>query len=291
MGPFRVARFAREMEAAVIHTQLSTAAWHGSLAGRLTGLPVVAHVRALNRPGWYRLARRVIAVSHAVKDHLVALGMPAERVDVVYNAVDPDRYYLPCTRQEARGRLALPEDATVVGVVAHLTEKKGHAVFLEAFARVAGRHPRAVALFLGEGPEREALSAQAKASGLAGRVLFAGFHRDVLPFYAAMDLVVLPSIEGEGLPRALLEGGLLGRPTLGTRLSGVPEIVREGESGFIVPVRDPQALAEKLEVLLADPALRERMGAAGREYISATFTVEAMVNGTLETYRRAGVRS
>lgn len=287
-APFRIARFAREMEAAVLHSQLSTAAWHASLAARLLRLPCVAHVRALNSPHWYRLATRVIAVSHAVKEHLVAQGMEASRIDVVYNGVDPARYYLPCSRAEARARLQLPADSPVVGVVAHLTAKKGHAVFLEAFA--AAKHPTAMALFLGEGDERDALQAQVERLGLTGRVLFAGFHKDVLPYYAAMDVVALPSVEGEGLPRALLEGGLLERATIGTRLSGVPEIVRDGETGFVVPVGDAPAMADRLRVLLDDPSLRQRMGRAAREWVGSTFTVEAMVSGTLATYAKAGAR-
>ena len=175
-------------------------------------------------------------------------------------------------------------------MVAHLTAKKGHATFLEAFSRIAGRHPEARALFLGDGAERETLTARVKRLGLAERVVFAGFQPDVLPFYAAMDLVVLPSIAGEGLPRALLEGGLLRLPTLGTHLSGVPEIVRDRETGFVVPVGDVEALAERLDTFLGDPALRVRMGTAAHEYVAATFTVEAMVKGTLAAYEKAGAR-
>jgi glycosyltransferase involved in cell wall biosynthesis len=230
----------------------------------------------------------VIAVSHAVKDHLVQGGLPGERIDVVYNGVDPARYFLPCTREEARATLGLPADAKLVGVIAHLTAKKGHAVFLEAFNTVAARIPGAVALLLGDGPERANLAAQVARLGLADRVIFAGFHADVLPYYAALDVVVLPSTEGEGLPRALLEGGLLRRATIGTRLSGVPEIVRDEETGFVVPIGDAGALAQRLELLLSDPALCERMGAAAHEYVGSTFTVEAMVSGTLESYARAG---
>jgi glycosyltransferase involved in cell wall biosynthesis len=287
-APFRIASLARQHGARVIHSHLSTASFHGSLAGRLAGLPSIAHVRALNRPFWYSFATRAIAVSHAVKEHLVAHGMDGSRIDVVYNGVDPDRYFLPCTREDAKRRLGLPEDAPLVGVVAHLTAKKGHAVFLDAFAAASRTHPEARALLLGDGDERSALEAQATALGVKERLIFAGFHPDVLPYYAAMDVVVLPSVEGEGLPRALLEGGMLGRAAIGTRLSGVPEILRDGESGFIVPVADSAALADRLETLLADPALREKMGAAAHAYVSSTFTVGAMVAGTLESYRRAG---
>jgi len=286
LAPFRVAALARRVGAAVIHSHLSTAALHSSLAGRFAGLPTVAHVRALNTAHAYRLASRVIAVSRAVKEHLVSQGMDAGGIDVVYNGVDPARYYLPMTREEARCKLGLPE-GPLVGVVAHLTAKKGHAVFLEAFASIAGKHPGAAALFLGDGEERESLRAQAKRFTLSDRLIFAGFQPDVLPYYAAMDLVVLPSIEGEGLPRALLEGGLLRRPAIGTRISGVPEIIREGETGFIVPVGDAPALAEQLDILLSDGVLRTAMGDAAHDYVATNFTVEAMVRGVLETYRKA----
>jgi len=289
-APFRVAALGKQIGAEVVHTQLSTAALHGSFAARLLGVPSIAHVRALNSPFCYRFATRIIAVSHAVKEHLVAGGLPAERIDVVYNGVDPQRYFLPCSREEARRRLGLPDCVPLVGVIAHLTAKKGHAVFLQAFAAVSARHPRAVALFLGDGPERARLEALAAELKLADRVLFAGFHANVLPYYAAMDLVVLPSIGGEGLPRALLEGGMLQRASIGTRLSGTPEIVRDGATGFIVPPGDVSALTNRLDTLLGDASLRERMGAAAQAYVSATFTIESMVSGVLSTYRQAGAR-
>ncbi|MFN3648381.1 MAG: glycosyltransferase [Armatimonadota bacterium] len=284
----RVAGLAREIGAGVIHGHLSSAALHSALAGRLARLPSVAHVRALNTAFWYRPATRVIAISHAVKEHLVRQRIDASRIDVVYSGIDPDRYYLPCTRDEARVKLGLPADALLVGVVAHLSAKKGHAVLLDAFAQAAARHPSARLLFLGEGNQEEALRIQAKRLRVIDRLIFAGFQADVLPYYSALDLVALPSIEGEGLPRALLEAGLLGRPAIGTRLSGVPEILRHGETGLIVPVRDPAAMAAALDTLLGDAALRERLGRAARERVASVFTVPAMVQGTLDAYERAG---
>jgi glycosyltransferase involved in cell wall biosynthesis len=287
-GPLYVAALARHARAAVIHSQLSTAAWHSSFAGRVLGVPTVAHVRALNSPFFYRWATRVIAVSQAVKQHLVDHGLDGRKIDVVYNGIDPARYFLPSTRDEARRTLGLPAKGSVVGVVAHLSAKKGHLLFLDAFARIAARHPDTTVLFVGDGDERERLCAHVRCLGLTDRVIFAGFQRDVLPYYAAMDLVVLPSVEMEGLGRALQEGGLLRRPGIGTQLGGMPEVIRDGETGFIVPVGDVQALADRMHTLLEDPALREKMGAAAHEYITATFTVQAMVSGTLAVYERAG---
>jgi glycosyltransferase involved in cell wall biosynthesis len=284
---FRLASLARREQVEVINTQLSTAALWGSIAGRLAGIPTVATVRALHTKTVYTLADRVIAVSHAVKQHLVAQGMRADIIEVVYNGIDPDRYRLTLTRQQAREQLGLDEAATVFAVLAHLTGKKGHAVFLDAAARIASRAGNHLYLFAGEGPERAHLERQAERLGLAERVVFAGFHADVLPLYAAADIVVLPSIAMEGLGRVLMEAGLLGLPAIGTDLGGAPEVVASGETGLIVPPGDVAALADAMLRLGEDAALREAMGNAARDRISRLFTIPAMVEGTLATYRRA----
>jgi glycosyltransferase involved in cell wall biosynthesis len=286
-APVRLARLARAMGAEVIHTQLSTAALWGSVAGRWTGIPMVAHVRALNTKTFYQWADRTIAVSHAVKRHLEAQGVPGERIDVVYTGMDPERSTRTIPATEAKARLGIAPEQPTVGVVAHLTAKKGHAVFLEAAARVAARCPEARFLFLGEGVLREALVAQVERLGLCEHVRFLGFHPDVSPLYAAMDVVVLPSIAGEGLPRALLEAGFLGIPVVGTDLSGVPEIVADGETGFIVPLGAPEPLAERMLRLIESEALRGRLGAAAAARIRERFTVPAMVAGTVASYERA----
>src|SRR5205823_10401647 len=137
---FRLARLARTLRAEVIHTQLSTAALWGAVAARLAGIPSVAHVRALNSKTCYLLADRVLAVSEAVRRHLIAQGMEGDRIDVVYSGVDPRRFANPPARAEARRALGLPDDAIVVGVVGHLSKRKGHSVFLEAFRRASREH-------------------------------------------------------------------------------------------------------------------------------------------------------
>jgi glycosyltransferase involved in cell wall biosynthesis len=232
------------------------------------------------------LADRVIAVSHAVRDHLVAQGMSADRIEVVYNGIDPERYRLSVTREAARERWGLETAGVVIAVVGHLSLRKGHAVLLSAAARLGDRAAHHHYLFAGDGPERQNLERQAKRHGLADRITFTGFLDDITPIYAAADVVALPSVSGEGLPRALLEAGLLGRPTIGTRLSGTPEIVEEGETGLIVPPGDVPALAGAMRQLGDDPALRERMGAAAAARVSRLFTISAMVDGTVAVYQR-----
>jgi len=286
----RIARLAREIEADVVHAQLSTAAWQSSLARPLMDAPVVAHVRALNRAAAFRLADRVIAISRAVKQHLVEQGMESERIHVVYTGIDPERYRPTLSREAARERLDIAPERRVIGVVAHLTRKKGHHVFLEALALVAQRAPDVQAILVGEGEDEPALRALTAALGLAGRVTFAGYQGDVLPYYAAMDVLALPSIGGEGLPRVLLEAGLAERAVVATALSGAPEIVRDGETGYLAPPGDAAALAERLVALLEDEERRRRFGERARAWIAATFTPARMVEETLAVYHRAGAR-
>ncbi len=288
LAPIRLVTLARAERAAVIHTHLSTAAMHGATASFLTGLPVVSHVRALNSAFCFRRATRLIAVSEAVRDHMVAQGIERERIDVVYSGIDAARYFLPCSREDAKRRMGLPTDTVMCGLVGHLSPKKGHAVFLDALQALHQKYPALMAVFVGEGTEQDALEARVAAMGLQGRVIFAGYQENPLPYYAAMDLVVLPSIDGEGLPRALLEGGMLGRACIGSRLSGVPEIIRNGETGLITPVGDSAALTEAIDTLCGDPGLREHMGTTAEEWIRETFTVKAMIEGTLKSYRAAG---
>ncbi len=286
----RLAQLARKERVDVIHTHLSTAAQWGCFTGQFLGIPAVAHVRALNQQHCYQLADRIIAVSQAVKDHLVAQGTDGHRIDVVYNGIDPERYYMPMPEAEAKARLGFTPEQVVFGIVGHLSARKGHTVFLDAFARIANDLPEAAALFVGEGVQREALEQQARDLGIASRVIFAGFQGDVLPYYAAMDVVVLPAVSIEGLGRVTLEGGLLGRPAIGSDMGGIPETIREGETGYVVPAGDALTLADRMGRLGGDADLRRRMGATARAWVGKTFTIEAMIAGTLATYRRAGVK-
>src|SRR5207249_7917012 len=131
-------------------------------------------------------------------------------------------------------------------------------------AAVSRSGPGVCFVLPGEGPEQERLEALAEELGIREQVWFAGYHPDVLPFYAAMDVVVMPSIAGEGLPRVLLEASCLGKAVIGTDLSGVPELVLDGETGFVVPPGSPEALARRMGELLSDTELRGRFGAAAR---------------------------
>jgi glycosyltransferase involved in cell wall biosynthesis len=224
----------------------------------------------------------VIAISEGVRCALLRVGVRADRVRVVPSGVDTAAMMAP---PEGRARLrrewGIRDEHVAVVVPGALERRKGHAVLLAAAAGLAPVIPDIRYVFCGEGREVEAL--RRAAAPLDGAVRFAGFRRDMAACLAAADVVALPSLQ-EGLGVAALEAMAAGRPVLGSRVGGLAEAVAHGETGLLVPPGDPLALASALARLARDPALRARLGAAGRERVLAHYTSARMAEGTLACY-------
>ena len=285
MAVGRLARWFRRNRVDLVATQLSTASLWGTLAARYIGVPSVATVRALNSKTCYIYADRIITVSHAVKDHLIEQGVEASKIRVVYNGVDLSKFAPPANRERAKSAVDLPRDALIVGVVAHLTAKKGHKWFLDAVAPLFQTFPDLKILFVGEGEERANLRQQVIELKLENRVIFAGFHPDVVPWMSALDVLVLPPIAKEGFGRVLVEAGAMSIPVIGTDVGGIGEVIVPGETGFVVAPGDADALQTALSALLDDAELREKMGAAGRKRALSEYSQERMVEQTESVYR------
>jgi glycosyltransferase involved in cell wall biosynthesis len=288
LNPFavgRLLRWIRRHRVDIVATQLSTASLWGSIAARILGIPCVATVRALNTKTCYVLADRIIVVSEAVKKHLADQGIAPEKIRVVYNGIDLKRFQPADDLRAAKVAVGFQPDDLIVGVTAHLTRKKGHRSFVQAAALVASRMPNVKFLLVGEGREREALEAQVRAARLLDRVVFAGFQDDVLPWMAAMDVLVLPTIEKEGFGRVLVEAGAMSKPVISTDIGGMAEVVSHGETGLIVPAGEVSELANAIMKLLSDEEMRLQMGKAGRARALARFSVEQMVANTEAVYR------
>jgi glycosyltransferase involved in cell wall biosynthesis len=164
---------------------------------------------------------------------------------------------------------------------------------LVAFKRLREHGVDAVLCMVGDGPDRAALEQRARELGVIRDTLFLGYQEDVAPFYAAFDALVLPS-SNEGTPVSVIEAMAAGRPVVATRVGGVPDVVRDGEDGFLVETGETDALAERLERLARDPALRDRMGVHGRERVLPRYAVDRLVDDVDRLYRsllsEAGVR-
>jgi glycosyltransferase involved in cell wall biosynthesis len=159
--------------------------------------------------------------------------------------------------------------------VASFFRKKGHPYLLRSFARVREAHPEAALLLAGEGPERAAAEEQVRGLGLQGRALFAGYREDARALIRSADLL---------LPNVLLEAMAAGRPQVATRVGGVPEAMEDGVTGFLVPPRDPFLMAERIDCLLGDRSLKDRMAAASRERFRRRFTAARMAREHEELY-------
>jgi len=264
----------------VVHT------FHGHVLRGYFGPLKATAFRLLER--W--LARRstaLIAVSPQVRDDLVALGVaPAEKFAVVRLGIElAERTATDSVdAAEQRRRLGIPEEAFVVGWIGRMTGVKRADDVLLAFKELRDRGVAGRLCLVGDGPDRDALEQRAHDLGIMRETLFLGYQENVAPFYAAFDAMVLPSAN-EGTPVSAIEALAAGRPVVATRVGGVPDVVRDGEDGFLVDPGDVDALAERLAELARDAELRARFGAAGRDRVLPRYAVSRLVEDVDRLYR------
>jgi glycosyltransferase involved in cell wall biosynthesis len=225
-----------------------------------------------------------IANSAAIRDRLVADGIPRTKIVVVHEGVDVERIVrLPAANVHAE--LYLPTHAPIVGNVAALVPHKGQHHLIDAAALVVRHVPDVRFVIVGDGELRQSLEHQIKDKHLERHVFLTGFRVDALELTKGCDLFAMSSVS-EGMCTALVDAMAASKAAVATTAGGIPEVLIDGETGFLVPVRDHQAMADKLVVLLKDEALRARMGRAALQRARDRFTVERMVEGTAEVYRR-----
>jgi glycosyltransferase involved in cell wall biosynthesis len=298
-GLVRLVHLVRDVRPQVIHGYLFGPNLYAALAGRLAGVPAVVVAKrnvdafetrrqVLAQRLAHRLATHVTAVSEAVADSVVALGVPRSRITVIPNGVDAARFS-PAAPAEAARRELGADDSPLVGSVGCLAARKDYGTLLEALRLLRGRGLAFRAALVGDGPERDTLEARAVALGLADRVRFLGERADVDRLLPGMDVFVLSSRE-EGIPNALLEAMAAGRACVATAVGGTPEVLRDGETGWLVPPGDPVALAGALEQALTRPGEARRRGAAAGLAARGEMSIEAMVRRHEEFYEQAAGR-
>jgi len=238
----------------------------------------------------YRLASPLVdgfvAVSDEVREAMVdTIGPIGDRITVICNGVDVDRYGRPVDEASLRDQLGLDASARLVAVVATLKEQKGHHYLVEAMRTVVPQHPDVHALFIGNGVLRTQLQEQVKRLNLDHHVHFLGNRHDVPELLAASDLFVLPSL-WEGLAMALLEAMASGKPIVATSVSGTNQVMIPNETGLVVPPGDTQALAKAMLQLLSNPTQAQTMGQAARRHVEAHFSAQKQAHEHLALYHR-----
>jgi glycosyltransferase involved in cell wall biosynthesis len=302
---WRLSRVLKQLRPAVIQAHdphaVAMAATALSIASPTPRPPLIA-TRRIEYPiarnsfsRWkYSQVNCFIAISGAVRDRLMADGIPRARIEVVHEGVDVDRVAaLPTGNVHAM--LFLPTRAPVVGTIGALVAQKDHHTLIEAAALVIRQVPDVRFVVLGEGELRPALEDQIRHRHLERHVFLAGFRADVLELMKDFDVFALSSTH-EGMCTSLVDAMAARKAAVATAVGGVPEVVADGETGFLVPARDHQALADRVVYLLKHESVRRRMGDAALARARDRFTVERMVEGTSGVYARlvrepAGMRA
>lgn len=287
----RLYRMIRRLRPDLVHLHSRIGAdLMGGIAARLGGVPVL-HTRRVDNPEprllvatKYRLHDRVIAISEGIARVLLGEGLPAAKLRVVRSAVVAQRYAQTCRAHLVSERLGLPDDALLLGVVAQLIERKGHALLLDALPPLLAEQPRLQVVFFGQGPLAAQLEQRIRAAGWSGRVHLVGFRDDLSELLPCLALLVHPALM-EGLGVSLLQAAAAAVPIVASRVGGIPEAVEDGVTGLLIPPGDVAALTQAIRILLQDPARREQLGQAGAARVRRAFSVDAMVEGNLAIYR------
>lgn len=275
-------RIGRRHEVALVHlNNILGGQLSGIIAAKLLGVPCVAHLRDFERNTFLtRLYARGIdhhvAISGAIRANLLELGIPAQRISVVHDALDLDEFS-PQDADSLAGEFGLTTDTPTFGLFGRIVAWKGVLEFVEAAALVLRRHPAARAFIVGSAPPdgadySDAVSRRIAELGLEGRVLMTGYRPDVAQLMSLMDIVVHASTRAEPFGMVVIEGMAQSRPVVATAAGGPLDIVVDGETGLLAVPGDSAALAAAITALLDDPARRAEMGRKGRERVEHHFS-------------------
>jgi len=291
----RIRDLTRETGVDIVHTHGYKADVYTRLAMPGDGVPFISTCHNWLDEDWrtylygvvdrcvLRSFARVVAVSEHVRRRLLEAGVPDERVRIIANGID----LRPFTIERGPDPLEWSDDRpAVVGMVARLSAEKGVDLFLRAATHVVVAIPHARFVIVGEGPDREKLEALIDQLGLRPFVSMPGRRNDMPAQYASFDLLVLSSRK-EGLPIAILEAMASGLPLIAAAVGEVPNVVRNGDTGILLPTGDPGALASAIVGLLRDREKRRRLGSVGRQLVESKYSAERMSNDYLDTYNDA----
>lgn len=282
----------------IVHVNSSRDSWLVALATRLINpRPKVVRTRHISAPltnNWpthvlyHRLFDMVIVTGgeRNRQDLIHRDGMASNRVAAFPIGLDLEHFSPAKPRHDIRSELGIPSGQLLVGIISYLRDYKGHRYFVEAAAKVLKQHQGVSFLIVGEGPEEQNIRAQIERLGLASDVRMLGFRDDLLDVFRSLDLFVIPTVEGDTIPQVLMQALAIGLPVVSTTTGSIPDVIGDGESGFLVPPRDVDALSDRIGRLLADPELRAAMGRRGRQRVERSYSIDRMVDELERVYRQ-----
>ncbi len=282
IGAWLLAREIKKLKVDVVHTHLSTSSLVGCLAAKWAKIPSVATVHGLSGKNSFAFADHLIAVSQAVKDHLIGQGVDGSRITVVRNGM-PIFLASDQDRADAKSQFNL-QDVLVFGTLGRVAPLKGVYEAILALGKVQSQLPPWKLLVLGEGEDLNRCTELARSLGIEDNVTFAGFVSPVRPYVCALDLLIFPTFK-EAMPLALIEAGMCRVPTVAFATGGVPEVLTP-QTGITVPTGDVDQLSGAILSLATDPARRAEMGLSAQARALEHFSVERMVSETVAVYNQ-----
>lgn len=289
---FKLRKVMKDFKADIVNTHSGRDTQLAGMAARSLGRnrPRIVRTRHLALPitskfTYSVLPDQVVAVSGYVRNYLISAGVPGNHVEAIPTGIDLGRYSPTADHGTLRNELGLASDTVLIGTVAILRIKKGHADLLRAAQSVLRIYPDTHFVIAGDGPQQENLKRMIGELDIASRVHMLGLRRDVMNVLQSLDLFVLPTHQ-EALGTAFIEAGAMGLPVVATDVDGVPEVVVDGETGKLVPAKDSVALAAAILGFLDDPQRRRQFGENARQRIDREFSREVMAERMQRLYSR-----
>lgn len=302
----RLAKFMKQRGISVVHTHGPRSNFFGRIAARLAGVPVIVSTVALTigresyadvskfRRSTYLLidkltsvyVNRFLVLSELHRDALAAdYDIAPGRIRKIYNGIELAEYDANEDNGRAvRRELGIDSSSPIVGFIGRLVQKqKGLPFLLQAAAKVKAVFPNGNFLIVGDGPLKAELESLANDLNIFENCFFTGFREDIPDILSAIDMLVMSSLY-EGMPMVILEAMAASKPVIATRVGGIPELVKDGETGILVPPKDVDALADNIIALLKNKDKAQQMGLAGRKRVQESFDVKTMVKKTEAVY-------
>ncbi|MDO9528060.1 MAG: glycosyltransferase family 4 protein [Syntrophales bacterium] len=303
---FTLIKILRQERPDIVHTHTSKAGIMGRWAAFFSQVPIITHTPHGHvfwgyfgrlKTGIFILLEKISALitdrlvmltEQEKNDHLHFHIAPEDKFTVVHSGINLDKFSkISVEPGVMKRRLGIPEGNLVVGTTGRLTHVKGHRYLIEAAGKIVSFRPDTTFVFLGDGELLDEFKNMAAKFGIEANVKFLGWRSDVTEVMSTFDIFALPSLN-EGMGRVLVEAMALGKPIVASDIGGIPDLVVDGENGYLIPVGDVDALAAMIRRLLDDPGKREEMGNAGQRY-AVNFSAEEMMKKIDRLYRELAV--
>ncbi len=276
----------------IINTHSSKDSWIASFAARLALRPRLIRTRHVSIPISkhplnivYRLPHKIITCGEAIRKRMIEVNrFPPEKIVSIPTGVDMERFNPDRVKENIREELGIDQDAPLVGNISIIRTEKGYPYFLEAAQEILKVKPKTKFLIVGHEPKGDTLAQAVKRQGLEGEVIMPGLRKDIPQVLATLDVFVLSSLR-EGVPQGVTQALAMEKPVVATNVGGIPEIVKNNQTGLLVPPTNSRALARAILELLEDREKAERLGRNGRKLIEEKFSQETMIEKIEDLYR------